>query len=462
MAKRDDGRSAQAEDPALEPAGAEAPHAHRALLAAVLAVVVAVSAGIFVGASGSGDQGQAPVSAPRPSRGAVAPAAAGSWVSTWAAAPTGPEPGTEPVGLANSSVRNVVHTSVGGTGARITLSNLYGQTPLTVTSATLALSASPGGASAVPGTMRGLTFDGRRSVVIPAGDQAVSDAVRMRVPTASDLLVSTYTPAAAGPVTYHVHARQVSYQAAGDMTADPGGAAYGRRVVSWRYLTAVDVLTSEAVGTVVAFGDSLTDGITSSTGANHRWTDGFAQRLDGGAAAQRFAVVNEGISGNRLLTDGGGRPAANPSGLSRFQRDALARTGVKTVVVELGVNDVLHDPRRPSAAAIVAALRTLTREAHAHGVRVVGATLTPFGGHRGADPAAEAVRAQVNAAIRGGGVFDAVADFDRALRDPAAPSRLRPAFDSGDHLHPNDSGYAAMANALDPRTLRGTGAAAAL
>ena len=431
-----------------------------ALLAALLAVVVAVSSAIYLGVAGLGYASRDTLTNPQPSpRNSAAPASAGTWVTSWSAPPTGPEPGTEGTKVAARTIRNVVHCTAGGTKARITLSNLYGQQPLTITRATLAVAAAPSAAVAATGTLRPITFHGTPSVVIPAGEQAFSDALRFRVPPDSDLLISMYVPGNAGPVTLHAHARQVSYAAQGDHAADPGAEAFTQQTPSWRYLTALDVLSTEVDGTVVVVGDSLTDGITSTSGANRRWTDVLAARLREEDNAPRYSVANAGISGNRILTDGRGQPAANLSGLARFQRDVLDREGVKAVVIALGINDILRDPQHAEAAQIVEGLRELSRRAHARGLRVVGATLMPVGGHAGYQKRVEAVRQQVNQLIRAGRVFDAVADFDQALRDPYNPHRLRPQYDSGDHLHPSDAGYRTMAEAFDVSDLKGTAAA---
>ncbi|MBO0516331.1 GDSL-type esterase/lipase family protein, partial [Streptomyces beijiangensis] len=362
-----------------------------ALLAALVAIVVALSVGIVLLA-------RTPASAVRSQL-----ARPSAWIGTWAAAPAGAEPGTSR-GFPGSTVRNIVHTSIGGTQARITLSNLYGARPLRITRATV-------------GTIR-VTFAGRMAVTIPAGRQTVSDPVRVRVAADSDLVVDVLTPGASGPVTYHPHTQQLSALVNGaGVQATP----------YWRYLTAVDVLTNRAEGTVIAFGDSITDGYQSTEGADRRWPDVLADRLDG-----RYGVVNAGIAGNRLLTEGrGGR--SGRSGLARFDRDVLAHSGAKTVLVALGINDVLHGS---DAASITAGLRELTARAHARGLRVVGATLTPFGGYARATARREAVREEVNGAIRAGKIFDSVVDFDRVVRDPYAPGRMLGRYDSGDHLHP--------------------------
>ncbi|MFE7166322.1 SGNH/GDSL hydrolase family protein [Streptomyces sp. NPDC057616] len=431
-----------------------------ALLSAIIAVIVGLSAAIYLGvAADDGSNSSSTFAGGRAPHNSAAPASTGIWVGSWSASPAGAEPGTETTGMAGRSVRNVVHASVGGTSARITLSNLYGQSPLTVTHASIAVAVTSGTAAANADTMRRLTFGGSTAVVIPAGRQVLSDAVRIAIPQGSDVLVTTYSPSSSGPVTYHPHARQMSYVATGDLTEDVTGSRYTEQTPFWRYLTALDVLSNESDGTVVAFGDSLTDGITSSLGANHRWTDVLSQRLrsaiGSGQDLPRYSVVNQGISGNQVLADGLGRPADNPSGLLRFSRDALSRTNVKVVVVDLGVNDILRNPQLADPDKILAGLRTLVREAHARGIKVVGATLMPFEGHRGYTPAREAVRQRVNAEIRSGRVYDAVVDFDRALRDPYDPRRLRSDYDSGDHLHPSDKGYAKMADVFDLDDLKG-------
>lgn len=434
-----------------------------ALLSAIIALVVGLSAAIYVGAAADdngGDTSRSNLARGSRPHNSAAPASTGTWVGAWSASPAGAEPGTETQGYAGRSVRNVVHTSVGGTSVRITLSNLYGQSALTVAHASIALAAGTGTAAATADTMRRLTFDGRTAVVVPAGGQVLSDAVRMLVPHDSDVLVTTYSPTASGPVTYHPHARQISYLADGDLTEDVTGTGYTEQSPYWRYLTALDVLSNESDGTVVAFGDSLTDGITSTLNANHRWPDMLTARLrtaiESGRDLPRYSVVNEGISGNQILANGLGRPADNQSGLGRFSRDVLSHSNVKVVVIDLGVNDILRNPRLADPDKIVAGLRALVRQAHARGIKVVGATLMPFQGHRGYTPARENVRRQVNAVIRAGTVFDQVVDFDQALRDPFDPRRLKPEYDSGDHLHPSDKGYARMAAVFDLNSLKGS------
>ncbi|MFI8945015.1 SGNH/GDSL hydrolase family protein [Streptomyces sp. NPDC053750] len=436
------------------------PTRYRALLAAIITLIVAISAAIYVGASADdGTKDRTPLAGDRFPRGDAAPASTGTWVGSWATAPAAAEPGTATTGMAGRSVRNVVHASVGGTSARITLSNHYGHAPLTVTHASIALAAGPDTAAALADTMRRLTFAGSPRVVIPAGGQVMSDIARITVPYGADVLVTTYSPVPSGPVTLHPRAQQTSYLAVGDRVADVTAVAYTTETPYWRYLTALDVLSHEADGTVVAIGDSITDGFGSEINANRRWTDVLAERLheaaEDGRDTPRYGVVNAGISGNRILTGRAGRPADNPSALSRFTRDVLDRTNVKVVVVVLGVNDVLHSPELADRDGILDGLRELTDRAHARGLKVVGATITPFGGYRASTPAREAMRQEINEEIRSGRLFDAVVDFDRALRDPYDPRRLRSDYDSGDHLHPSDKGYARMGRALDLDDLKG-------
>ncbi|MGP4003858.1 SGNH/GDSL hydrolase family protein [Streptomyces sp. 8N706] len=425
---------------------------HLGLLAAFAAVVIVISTAIFTGGTG---REKSLGSTTAKSRNGAAPASAGNWVGTWATSPAAAEPNT-PDGYADMSIRNVIHTSIGGNAARIHLSNLYGNRPLTISHASLAVAASPSNPTAAQGTMRRLTFAGNAYVTVPIGQSVVSDPTRLDVPEAADLLVTTYSPTPSGPVTYHPHARQTSYLARGDRAEDPAGTAFTEQTPSWRYLTGVDVLTSKASGAVVTLGDSITDGITSTAGTNRRWPDFLAARLRTEPGAPRYGVLNQGISGNRVLTDGNRFPPDNPSALNRVERDVLAGTGVKAVVVELGVNDILRTPHETDPEKISDGLRRLVQQMHARGLRVIGGTLMPFGGHRGFTPQLNAVREQVNAEIRAGRVFDEVVDFDEALRDPAAPQRLLPRYDSGDHLHPSDAGYAAMARALVLEHLKGS------
>ncbi|MFJ6939092.1 GDSL-type esterase/lipase family protein [Streptomyces sp. NPDC101132] len=465
----------------------------RSLLGALVALVVLGVAGIFTavlsgvwGADGDDPRGagrnSGRTAGPVDRGGALAP----HWVGTWSAAPVGPEPDTYLRGHSGRTFRNVVRAGIGGDQVRITLSNLYGEQPLRIASATVALAAGATTPAAERGSLAPLTFGGAATVTVPPGDEVTSDAVGLRVPADTDLLVSTYAPESAepgGPVTYHPGSRQTSYAADGDRTHDESGDPYDARTTAWRHLVAVDVRTDRTAGAIVAFGDSITDGAMSSVDENRRWTDVLADRLrkggadeqstadtgtdittgtgpgtgggtgggagKGGTATPRLSVLNAGISGNRLLREGVG-----PSGLDRFDRDVLSRAGVRVVVIELGINDIGRTARPAEPEKIVAGLRELTERARARGLLVVGATLTPYGGHKSYSAEGESVRRAVNARIRAGEVFDAVVDFDRILRDPEAPDRLRAEYDSGDHLHPGDAGYRAMGRGFDLKLLK--------
>ncbi|MBW8792521.1 MAG: SGNH/GDSL hydrolase family protein [Streptomyces sp.] len=357
------------------------------------------------------------------------------WAGSWEAAPSGTEPA-----LPGAAYRNVVHLSVGGSEVRVRVSNRLGSAPLRLGAVTVALRQGYGPA-AVPGSMRAATFAGAGTAVVPAGQDLVSDPVPLAVPAAADLLVSVETPGDSGPATYHRVALQTSYLAE-DGTGradDEDGGAYTRTTGHWYYVTGVDV---QAVtrGTVVALGDSLTDGNGTSMDANHRWPDRLAERL----RSFRVGVLNAGVSGNRLLLDGTGGPAA----LRRLDADGLDRSGVRTLVVLEGINDIKGTPETTDPAELVQAYRTVVARAHERGIRVVGATLTPYEGYSAYTAAREAVRQRVNALIRTGHVFDAYVDFDAVVRDPQQPGRILPAYDPGDHLHFNDTGTRALADAV--------------
>ncbi len=406
--------------------------------AGVVAVLVIVSA-VLAGLPGGDGRGLRPAPGPP---GSVVPAAQGAWVGAWSAAPTGAEPGTRD-GLGGRSLRNAVQVSAGGTAVRVELSNRYGSQPVTFTRASVGLAAGAG-PEAVAGSVLPLAFGGRSAVTIPVGGVVLSDAVGLAVEPADRLLVSVYAPGPSGPVTYHRHAREVNFAARGEHTRDESGAAYTTVTEHWRYLTGVQVFSPVPRGAVVVLGDSLTDGITATPGAGHRWTDFLAARLEG------RPVLNLGISGNRLLRDSPpGRAFNGASGLSRLHSDVLRQEGAEVLIVQLGINDILREPRQLDAERITAGLDQLAREARAGGLRVVGATLMPFEGHYAWSPELEAVRLAVNEWLRSGEVFDGLVDLDAALRDPVRPSRLLPVFDSGDGLHPTDAGYEAMAGAVD-------------
>ncbi|MFD4548179.1 SGNH/GDSL hydrolase family protein [Streptomyces sp. NPDC058466] len=369
-----------------------------------------------------------------------------TWTGTWEGAASGTA-----AALPGASIRNVVHTSVGGQAARIRVSNRLGTAPLRLGAVTLALQqrGAPKSPKAAPGSMRTVTFAGAEAVTVPAGEDLVSDPVTLAVPADANLLISLHTPADSGPATYHRSALQTNFLARkGDRTAEESGAAYTATLGNWYYVTGVDVLGTSPAGSVVALGDSITDGTGSTLDANHRWPDRLAARLRGLPAQRRLGVLNAGIAGNRVLLDGRG-----PSALARLDADVLSRTGVRAVIVMEGINDINGTPEQTDPVAFEDAYRLIVGRAHARGLRVIGATITPYRGHSAYTPDREAVRQAVNAAIRTHGLFDAVADFDAAVRDPADPQRILPAYDPGDHLHFNDAGMKAMADKVDLTTL---------
>ncbi|TDV53569.1 SGNH/GDSL hydrolase family protein [Actinophytocola oryzae] len=366
----------------------------------------------------------------------------GGWVGTWSASP-GTGVANTPNGYPNYSIRNVVHTSIGGLQARVRLSNTFGTSPLTFGHVTIAVAASSTAPAARQGTMRTLLFGGQQSVVVPRAAEVLSDPVALNVPSDSDLLVTTYVPTPSGPVTYHDFAGQTSFFTRnGDFTGQESGEAFTERTAVWHYVSGVDV-RSFAPGSVVTFGDSITDGVGSTSGANHRWPDLLSDRLHG-----RLGVLNAGIGGNRLLLDQPGS-AFGRNALARFADDVLSQGDVRTVILLEGVNDLQQEPHQTDPAMIISAYRQLIAQAHARGIRMIGATILPFKGWGAWNETLEAARVAVNDWIRTSGVFDGTVDFDAATRDPADPQRMLAAYDSGDHLHPNDAGYQAMADAVD-------------
>ncbi|MBI0381331.1 SGNH/GDSL hydrolase family protein [Streptomyces albiflaviniger] len=343
-------------------------------------------------------------------------------------------------GAPDRGYRMVVHTSVGGSDPRIRLSNAFGDRPLTLDSVYVGVQKS--GAELKRGSNRALTFGGAHTVTVPAGEVVLSDALPGGLPAATNLVVSLHTPDAAGPATGHGMAMQTSYTTQGDHTGEESAAHWTDTTGSWFYLDAVTVRTSAATGAVAALGDSITDGWQSTTDLNRRWPDYLARRLRQ-AATDVEGVANEGISGNKVLADGAGQSALN-----RLDRDVLSLPGVRTVFLFEGVNDIKAHTG-VTAADMIAGYRRIIERAHAAGRCVVGATVGPFKGWSEWDAAAEGVRQEVNAFVRGSGEFDAVTDFDRALRSPYDPERILPFFDNGDHLHPNDKGMQALADAID-------------
>jgi lysophospholipase L1-like esterase len=363
-------------------------------------------------------------------------------VGAWEAAMTAGGPS-----FSGQTIRMIVHTGAAGSRLRLRLSDLRGSDALAVGAADIAVQSH--GADAVPGTRHAVTFSGSPTTTVATGTERFSDPIPMTVAADRNLLVSLFLPRSTGSSTFHREAYDTTYISTDgvDHAADDTGGGYSETTSSWYYLTGLDLVPLTARGTLVAFGDSITDGYHSTAGANRRWPDQLARRLAARPGGQRLGVVDAGIAGNRLLSSAP-QIYRGVSGVRRFAHDALGQPGVKDVIVLEGVNDLTNGV--DSAQQLIDGYRTVISEAHADGVRVIGATILPYSR---LSPAANAIRDQVNQWIRTSHAFDAVADFDRALRDPADPAAMAPAFDSGDHLHPDDAGMLAMARSVPLSTL---------
>jgi lysophospholipase L1-like esterase len=368
------------------------------------------------------------------------------WVGTWASSPlldAHAKPAEEV--LTGTTLREVVHVSIGGEMVRVRFSNLYGTTPLMIGAAEIAQTLK--GADTVAGTGKALTFHGTPSVSIPPGALAVSDPIPFKFAPLSDVTVSFYLPSPSGPVTEHQLGVATSYHAQGNVVSSATLNA-PTTLTSWEYLNGIDTLAADRAGAVITIGDSITDGAKSTPDTNQRWPDELARRLQADPKFRDLAVLNEGISGNKLLRDGAG-----PNALARFDRDVIAQSGGKYLLILEGINDIgrLHDfpDSGLTAADMIFALNQMIVRAHAHGIAVIGCTLTPYHGAGYYTENGEAIRKAVNDWIRNGGAFDGVVDLEAAVRDPNHPDTFLPADDPGDHLHPNDAGYKAMGDAID-------------
>jgi len=401
---------------------------------------------------------------PATAAGADANASRQAWIGTWATAAQPNMPGAIQ-SFRNQTLRLIVHTSAGGTKARIKISNTYGDQPLVIGAAHIARRTD--GADIDPGSDRTLNFGGQSSATIPARSIVVSDPVELDVPPLSDLAVSLFLPTATEAATVHILAKQTSYIS--PETGDACAAVkfpIAKKIHTWPFLSGVDVAATPGAFAIVAFGSSLTDGDGSTTDTNGRYPDVLAERLqkDG---ERNAGVLNAGIIGNRLLSDSpnqAGSPfgaALGESGLARFDRDVLEQAGVMYVIVGVGVNDIAFPgsltPAKDMLRSedVIAGYRQLIARAHAKGVRIIGSTNPAFENSFLKDPPVtfytpekEAVRQKVNEWIRTSGEFDGVIDFDAVVRDPRHPTQILPAYDSGDHLHPNNAGYAASGNAV--------------
>lgn len=377
------------------------------------------------------------------------------WVASWGASQQVPEPhnALPAEDLTDATVRQIFHLSCGGSALRVHISNAFGTEALRVTSVHIAHPVSPSSSAIDPTTDRPLTFSGSQEAVIPAGAELVSDTVNYPVAPLSDLAVSFHLQAPPDRETSHPGSRATSYYIHGDLVAAPV-LTDPKHVDHWFQVSEIDVETAPGAAAVVALGNSITDGHGATTNGNDRWTDVLAARLQASPATRDIGVSNQGIGGNHLLIDGLG-----PNALARFDRDVLAPTGVQWVIVFEGVNDLGGLARTGEVPAadhaafiqrVLAAYQQIVTRAHAHGLRAIGATITPYvgSGYYHPGPLSEADRQAVNQWIRAAGHFDAVVDFDSVVRDPQHPDRLLPTFDCGDHLHPSPAGYKAMGEAI--------------
>jgi lysophospholipase L1-like esterase len=370
------------------------------------------------------------------------------WVATWT---TAPQAGNWQDEFHNQTVRMIVHTSVGGNRIRVEFSNAFGKRSLRIGAAHIALAGE--GAAIVLGSDHPLTFDGSPSIVIPPGALEMSDVVDLHFSPLSNLAISVYVPDQTGPATKHLLGLHTTYiSGPGNFVASPDMQTKWE-ATSYYWISGIDVEAAASAHTIVAFGDSITDGFQSKQNGNMQWPSQLAARLQANPATEALAVANEGIGGNRVLHDA---LPFGPNALARFDRDVLAQPGVKYMIVLESINDLGfphekrggHGAQEVTAKQLIAGLKQLIIRAHAHGIKVYGGTLTPYQGADYYSAEGEAKREAINQWIRTSGAFDGVIDFDKAVRNPQNPKRILPSYDSGDHLHPNDAGYKAMADAV--------------
>jgi lysophospholipase L1-like esterase len=377
------------------------------------------------------------------------------WIVSWAASQQVPEPhnALSPDDLRDATVRQVFHLSAGGPMLRVHVSNAFGTASLRFTAVHIARPLAPSAAAIDPKSERALTFSGLPDVTVPPGADYVSDPIEYPVAALSDLAVTFHLDAPPSTETGHPGSRATSYVVHGNMVS-AANVPDAKRVEHWYQISAIDVLAGKGAAAVVVLGDSITDGHGATTNGNDRWTDVLAARLQASRKTRNIGVSNQGIGGNHLLTDGLG-----PNALARFDRDVLAQAGVRWLIVFEAVNDlgglartaeVPESEHQERVRRVVAAYQQIIARAHVHGIRVIGATITPYVGsdYYHPDPLSEADRRAVNQWIRMAGHFDAVVDFDAVARDPRQPERLLPAYDCGDHLHPSPAGYKAMGESV--------------
>ncbi|MBS1800543.1 MAG: SGNH/GDSL hydrolase family protein [Acidobacteria bacterium] len=370
------------------------------------------------------------------------------WVGTWAASPMALVNPEGKYGAADTTYREIVHTSLGGNASRVIFTNEFGLDTLTINSASIALRTK--GSEIDTATARPLTFGGQTSIVIPPGALAISDPAALKLAPLSDVAVSFTVPTQPlRQVSQHSFADTTSYTAPGSVTSAKSFDT-PTEITNWPFLKGIDVMASGDSASIVAFGDSITDGSHSTKDTNRRWPDILAQRLQADKKTRKLGVLNQGIGGNRILHDKTG-----PSALARFDRDVLAQAGVKYLIILESINDIGHaqDPKKPydvvSADDLIQGFSQMAARAHTHGIKVYGATLTPYVGAGYASPAGEAMRQAVNKWIRTSSTLDGFVDFDKATQDMNNPAVLSVLADGGDHLHPSDAGYKSMGDSID-------------
>ena len=378
-----------------------------------------------------------------------------AWVGTWATSQQIPEPqnALPSADLDDATLRQTVHVSLGGSMIRVHLSNAFGTRALHLTSVHIARSKASGSSAIDPTTDVALLFNGSPEVMIPPAAEYISDPIAFSLPALSDVSVSMHVEAEPGQQTGHPGSRQTTFYTKGDLVA-AADLPTARKVEHWYMLSGMDVQASSNASAIVILGDSITDGHAATTNGNDRWTDVLARRLQADPHLREDGVLNQGIGGNHLLTDGLG-----PNALARFDRDVLAQAGVRYLIVLEGINDLGGVARMEGATKetheqlvhrMIGAYEQIVLRAHAHGIKVYGATVMADGGsdYYHPDAANEQDRQQVNAWIRAVGHFDAVIDFDKVIADPSDARRLLPTYDSGDHLHPSVAGYKLMGDSI--------------
>jgi lysophospholipase L1-like esterase len=375
------------------------------------------------------------------------------WVGTWATSPMAAPEGWSVKVFSGTTVRQIIHVSTGGPEMRVRFTNEFGSDPLTLGDAHVA--ASGGGAAIKDGTDHPLTFGGASGVRIPPGAAIYSDPVALPVVPLSDLAISFYIPPQIMRAeTYHGFADQENWMAQGDV-AGAATLPSPAKLTSWYFISGVDVPAAEGSKAIVTLGDSITDGALSTVNANRRWPDVLAARLNQEHGTEHVSILNEGIGGNRVLNEGFG-----PAATARLNRDVLAQNGARYLVIMEGINDIGRLQRMSGPEDEITAkdmelgLKQIADAAHLHGLKVYGATLTPYGGAGYYSDKGEQIREAVNDWIRTSGTFDGVIDFDQIMRDPQNPNRFNALYDSGDHLHPNDAGYKAMGEGVDLKLFR--------